>query len=543
MNAANKIANSNPNFIARETLKKLASLKIPPTPDNYFKFYNEIIGVSKKIPVITGELLAELAKEFPCYTPFLRNSANNLEDAANELDWEKYKSIIISLARIASQVDGDPGNSARTNLKIVSSAEAEISLKNDSIQSKASNRAHALSDFAYQLLELLGQVLECITVTLTDNVSLLEESRLLAEQARKIQNKLDMEQFIIHFQQFCLKLEHHGRDGVDLQKSLFKFLHLLMDSTGELLSEDLWVSNQISKIKEIMSRPLDLQIILQAENYLERIIQRQEEIKRSLGKAKTTVKQLVNSLINNIEELSSSTGTYQDKLQYFSEQVNQVTDLENLNQLLVEVVQETKQIQKNVLDRQEELFIARTEVNKAQDHISQLEIKLLELDKKIHEDHLTGVFNRRGFDSALKHELSKIQRNNEPLSLVLLDLDNFKLFNDTYGHGAGDDALIFLVNIVKETIRPHDSIARYGGEEFALLLPNTTHEKAIAISARILRNLTKKLFLYKNNRLLITFSAGVAQYQLGESQENLLIRADEAMYRAKKNGKNQIISA
>jgi len=165
------------------------------------------------------------------------------------------------------------------------------------------------------------------------------------------------------------------------------------------------------------------------------------------------------------------------------------------------------------------------------------------MGEKVQEDHLTGIFNRRGLDSAFEREISRAERNHEPLCFVLLDIDNFKQLNDTHGHKVGDDALVFLVGAIKETTRAEDIVSRYGGEEFAILLPNTVLEEALLISSRILRNLTKKFFLYENKRLLITFSAGVAQYQPGESQESIFKRADQAMYKAKKTGKNQILAA
>lgn len=474
MSAARQRIDGDPVFIARETLKKLTALKIPPTPDNYCRLYGEIaapVGLQAAVPI---------------------------EEKPNG---------------------------------------------NDKLQSGAPDQEQILSDFTYQLLELMGQVLEHVTVILTGDEFLTREAGLLVQQVRAIESRSDMERFVIGFGLFCPRLALHGENSARLQKGLLKLMNLLMDSTGELLSEDEWIRDQISRIKEIMSRPLDMQLILQAESYLEEITQRQEIIKHSLGKARGTVKQMVNSLIHNIEELTSSTGIYQGKLEFFSERANQAANLEDLDRLLADVMQETRKVQANVLVRQGELLAARAEVDKAHEHISQLEIRLLELGKKVHEDHLTGVFNRRGLDSALRREISKVRRSKEPLSFILLDIDNFKLFNDTYGHGVGDDALIFLANIIKEATRPHDIIARYGGEEFALLLPGTIQEEAFVICTRILHSLTKELFLYRDNRLLITFSAGVTQYRTGESRESLLIRVDEALYKAKKNGKNRIVAA
>ena len=127
--------------------------------------------------------------------------------------------------------------------------------------------------------------------------------------------------------------------------------------------------------------------------------------------------------------------------------------------------------------------------------------------------------------------------------MLFIDLDGFKPVNDTYGHQAGDGALKHLVKIVKDTLRSMDVIARFGGEEFLILLPETTVEAAAQTMTRLQRELTKHFFLHENEKLLITFSAGVALRYPNEDQAALVARADKAMYQAKKSGKNRVVVA
>ena len=125
----------------------------------------------------------------------------------------------------------------------------------------------------------------------------------------------------------------------------------------------------------------------------------------------------------------------------------------------------------------------------------------------------------------------------------MLDLDDFKQINDKYGHIAGDEALIHLVRVIKETLRSMDVIARFGGEEFLIVLPDTPLEEAIQTVTRLQRELTTRFFLQGTEKVLITFSAGVAQLSDSESATDAIVRADQAMYLAKRSGKNRVMAA
>lgn len=597
-------------MLARETLQQLSSLKIPPTPDNYHRVYNQIAGKAENaISENTAKILKELISEFPRHTPNLLKYANALEQALEAKNWYKYKATFIKFVETeftSKNKLNEPNNKAHEAIvpwgsmiealfkqlesnhgaltiakkraalnhvltkfsqdpeqlyiklealidswikPLVSSQEKidnlepiSLSVQNQGSDTTESEQQHATAYFIGQLLEQQAQMLENIADSQMD-AALAEEAKVLAQQLREIQDEQEMEQCVSRFKQFCLKLELLSENGTKLQQGLLRLLNLLINSTGYLLSEDQWVMNKIMMLQEAISNPLSLHNIAQAEHYLGEIIQNQEIIKQSLNEAKLIMKQIVSSLISNIEELSESTGEYHDKLGYYSEKINQTDDIKLLNQFLVEIMQETKQMQESASNYRNDFLVARAEVSSAQNKINQLETELSKMCEKVHEDHLTGVLNRRGLDSAFERETSRAIRHQVPLCYALLDIDNFKQFNDTHGHKVGDDVLIYLVESVKNTTRPEDVVSRYGGEEFVILLPNTKLEEAVEVLARIRRNLTKKFFLHENKRLLITFSAGIAQHQPGESQENTFKRADEALYRAKKGGKNQILTS
>ncbi|MXS83348.1 GGDEF domain-containing protein [Nitrosomonas oligotropha] len=564
-----QLKDSNPTIIARETLRQLATLRIPPTPDNYHKLYNQISGNPEENTnsAIAGAASLEPSTEnttigtVPGWGETIETLLRQLESKHGTLTTAKKKE---GVNRVLTKFSKDSKQLHNKLKALIDSwgalaaaaqeSSAAIEVEDAIAQTGADQEAakpkqvavesnHSVSHFTDQLLELLAQVLEQVVAAKVDDTALEDEAKALARQVRKIEEMAEMEQFSAEFKQFCRRFDKHGESGRKLQQGLLKLLNMLMKSTGELLAEDQWVGAQINKLRETISRPLDFQVIEQAEHYLEEITQRQEIIRRNLSEAKLTLKKMVTSLITNIEELSDTTGEYQEKLEQYSEIISKTDDIKELNQLLVQIMEETKQMQKSALNYRNDFLAARAEVSLAQDKINQLETELQEMGEKVHEDHLTGILNRRGLDNAFERETSRSIRHKTPLCFALLDIDNFKLLNDTHGHKVGDDALVYLVESVKDTTRPEDVVSRYGGEEFVILLPNTSLEEAVQILSRIRRNLTKKFFLHENKRLLITFSAGVAQLQADESQESVFKRADEALYRAKKGGKNQIIIA
>ena len=167
-------------------------------------------------------------------------------------------------------------------------------------------------------------------------------------------------------------------------------------------------------------------------------------------------------------------------------------------------------------------------------------------------DALTGIRNRRSFDLAIEAEWKRTIRTGLPLSLVLLDIDHFKSFNDTYGHQVGDDCLRTVASVVQRTVgRPEDVVARYGGEELAVLLPATEMDGAEVLAQKLVDAVAALAIPHRGNAhagSVVTISCGVstALARIGGSvrmPEGLLMSADAALYRAKHQGKNCIASS
>lgn len=159
-------------------------------------------------------------------------------------------------------------------------------------------------------------------------------------------------------------------------------------------------------------------------------------------------------------------------------------------------------------------------------------------------DPLTGALNRRALVEALSHESLRVARHKQAYSIVMIDLDHFKSINDTWGHAAGDGALKFATEILGQSIREIDGLARWGGEEFCCLLPMTNLSQAQMVAERMRSKLTVQPFMWEHQPIVITASLGVATSSIsGENHEDIIKRADAALYEAKRSGRNRVVCA
>ena len=191
--------------------------------------------------------------------------------------------------------------------------------------------------------------------------------------------------------------------------------------------------------------------------------------------------------------------------------------------------------------RLEELLLRLRRVLKERQLSTERTRMMQKLQKLATTDGLTKLYNSRSFYSQLELEVDRYNRYKHPLSLLLLDIDNFKEFNDNFGHLEGDKVLVRFSQIIKSCLRINDSAYRYGGEEFTVILPETNGDEAKTVAQRIRSSLeTEKFKPIPDRNAKITISIGVTQYFPKEELSAFIRRADKAMYLSKKNGRNRV---
>ena len=575
---------STPFEIARETLKQLAVRRIAPTPDHYLTLYHEIAGSDPAQSSFPQHHLRALTAALPRNSPEQLGLIRRLEEHIKNSNWEGYRGTLcdflnglieaqkINWSELISQLlqqwdarhQGLTSARKREMLEHVLNASSsnpetlygrlqnllkswgeglsgEFTATNINVTTGEQNASEGL-DAA--LKNLLAFTLETVIAgQLAHEPRLAAEAHRLAAEVAQIHGNEGIEHYLGQFKRFAFKLELLAEDDQELRQSLLQLLQLLVTNINELVIDDRWLHGQIEVVREIIDQPLSQRGLDDAGRRLKEVLYKQSQLKASLFEARDAIKQMLAGFVDQLADFADTTSDYHNKIEVYADRISAANDISELESVIAEVMRETHNVQLNAQRSHDELRSAQEKVRQAEGRIRELERELEATSDLVRHDQLTGVLNRRGLDDMFAKEMARTRRHDSSLCVGLLDIDNFKKLNDSLGHTAGDQALIHLATVCRQTLRPQDSIARYGGEEFIILLPDTNLTEATHALTRLQRELTKRFFLHDNEKVLITFSAGVTELLAEDDQTSVVNRADTAMYQAKQSGKNRVISA
>ncbi len=505
---------ANPIEIARETLRRLAMQRIAPTPDNYRNLYHEISGSTAGASA--ASVLEDLAGDLNAQYPDLAGPVADLEMAIRQGNWAQCKKLL---------------NDITVRLR----EQAEVS-------AHGSNRLQGES--VVLLRDLLAKTLEYGVVTqLANDPVLSADVQRLTADIRSADNSAALKKVSDGLKNLWTDIELRSSHSADQQEILKRILLLLVENIGELLDDDTWLRGQLDLVQTTIAGPVQPHALQEAERRLKEVIYKQGMVKHGLKEATATLKKTMKTFVSRLGTAVEESVGYQEKISGYAEQISGTEDVLELNKIIDNILQETRSAQANTQRTHDDLMRERDAAELADGRIRDLESKLSQMSALVREDPMTHSLNRRGMDDEFSREASRADRHNTAFCVAVIDIDNFKKLNDTHGHQTGDEALIHLVRIAKEELRVTDHVARMGGEEFLLMLPNTQVDEAVKVVERLQRALTKKFFMNNNDRILITFSAGVALRGPDEAQDAVIARADGAMYEAKQTGKNRVCIA
>jgi diguanylate cyclase len=256
-----------------------------------------------------------------------------------------------------------------------------------------------------------------------------------------------------------------------------------------------------------------------------------------LDKVGNRVMDEINQVMAMVDTAVGSATTYHESLADMTSQLGNAKDRDGIRAIVESLVQTANEMQKNNQTLEQRLNASRQEISQLQQNLEAVRTESL-------TDPLTNLSNRKHFDHAIAKALHESVERNEPVSLIMTDIDHFKMFNDTWGHLTGDQVLRLVAMSMKQNVKGQDIAARYGGEEFAIVLPNTVLRSAVTVGDHIRRAVMSKELMKRStgqNLGRVTISVGVATARPGETVQSLIARSDGCLYAAKRNGRNRVI--
>jgi diguanylate cyclase len=513
-----------PFEIAREALKQLTARKLAPTPANYQAIYCEVAGLPLE-PAFPAERLRDISLALPAKTPGQQKQRGLLDSAIGQMNWDGVKNALMAYG----------GFSPPAPAPVVVAGAAPVPAET---VAPAVTAPALTADFLAQMARLIEYALPALG---SDDDRFTEQSQILLKAMRLPgADVLAVKQMLANFGN---RLSFAAEEQAEIKVTLLKLLHLIIENIGELSLDDRWLKGQIDALMTASAPPLSLRRLDDVERRLKDVIFKQTEAKGRALEAQEEMRQMLATFIERLSHMTESTSAFHGKLEENARLIEQAKTMADIAPVLKDVVGATRSMAHDSLTARDELRGMREKAHNTEAELVKLHQELDRVSALARHDPLTGALNRKGLDEALGRELSHVRRKDTPLCVAMLDIDNFKKLNDQLGHATGDQALTHLATVAREAMRPQDTLARYGGEEFVILLPDTPLDKGIEAMTRLQRELTKRFFMAGAEKILITFSAGVAQLAADEAGLDAIKRADQAMYLAKRAGKNRVLGS
>ncbi len=510
---------STPQEIARETVKHLTARKLPPTPDNFQAVYHEVAG-TRPLKPFPLENLRQIGQGLPDKTPAQQRFKAQYNKAVAMHSWEDLERVLSNQLKNASA----------------------SALASDAAPAPAPMLAPPEQQFPPELLEQMARIVaNALPAVGNDDEKVVELANDLVRYLRlESQHGPTLRKMMADF---AFRLSFVAEEQAAIRETLLKLLLGVLDNIRANHAEHPWLQKQLQAMVEVAQPPLSIRRLQDAQSRLKDLTRVQLETQEQLAAAQHAMKETLSVFLQRLGETADSSQQYQQRFEHFAHQLEKAQSLAEMTPVLQQAIQSARNL---ALDSQRtgtDLNAMRQRASEAEAEAERLREELQRMSEQTSHDMLTGALNRKGMTEVLERETSRAERSGSTVCLALLDIDDFKRLNDRLGHLSGDGALQHLVKVAQTALRPHDSVARWGGEEFVVIMPDLSPDEAVEVVTRVQRALSTELFMSGSERVLVTFSAGVTQLQSGQALEQAINRADQAMYAAKRAGKNRVFAA
>lgn len=300
----------------------------------------------------------------------------------------------------------------------------------------------------------------------------------------------------------------------------------------------------VSGLESELSREIDARIAANepfTDQVSTELYERFCDVSRHLGALQQTGAELDHAVERVVKVIAAATGnteSFNKTLGDFSSQLDGGMTTERVRTIVANLLVETQQVAEKSRALEDRL-------SRASGEVAELRQNLEIVRREALTDSLTGIPNRKLFESRLREAARNAVESGEPLALLMLDIDHFKRFNDTYGHQLGDQVLRLVAKTLADGVKGRDTPARFGGEEFVIVLPQTRLENAVTLAEQIRRTMVRHKVVRKDTGQeygVIALSVGASLYRPGEDLAELIRRADAALYHAKHTGRNRVVA-
>jgi diguanylate cyclase len=524
---------ATPALLAKATLRRLAQARLEPTPENYARAWAEESGPRPAAPAaatnagpawaaLIERLVGGLGRPGRQWTPARRKDSLHRVLQGSRSDADR---LLQRLQALVAAWEGDHAGEAEALVD-----DASASAPPDSGAGHDTTAYRAAGSLAAALHSGLPAS-DGRAAVLADELSALAESLALGEATPRL--LADLESLALRIQRWF------GHRHASTEQ-LLALVREMSAGLVELAEDGSWVRGQCAQLAATLSEGPDLRALRAAGTLLADTRRAQRRARDERAQAREALTQLIASMLDEVGALGRHTGVFELAVVRHEEAIAGAQSLEGLADVVQAMLQDSRAVRAAVDATQQRLHTQQARAAELEARVRTLEAELRRSSDEAATDALTQVANRRGLEQAFAAESARATRSATPqLAVGLIDIDNFKKLNDRLGHAAGDVALRSLAAAVRERLRPVDHIARFGGEEFVILLPDTSAEAAQQALTRLQRSLSASLFLHEGEEVFVTFSAGVSAWRAGEALEAALERADQALYEAKRTGKNR----